>query len=145
MKIRFANSQDKEQILDLMDEFNVLLKSKDVPSKIGGEMFEEIINRDDNKIFIAEETDKLIGTATLYLLPNIRHGCHQGYVKNFFVTEGRRKKGVGTAIFEAMKDYCRKNNVKVIKLNTGNELFGAQKFYEEKGGKSTERFFRFDI
>jgi len=145
MNIRFATPQDKEQILKLMDEFNVLLKSDHVPSKIGGAVFDEIINRDDNKIFVAEENDKLIGTATIYLLPNIRHGWHQGYIKDFFTTESMRGKGVGTATFEAIKDYCRKNNVKVIKLATGNELIGAQKFYEEKGGKSTERFFRFDI
>ena len=145
MNIRLATSQDKEQILKLMDEFNALLKAEDIPSKISGAIFDKIISRNDNKIFVAEENNKLIGTATVYFLPNIRHGRHQGYLKDFFVTEKIRGKGVGTAMFEVIKKYCRENNVKVIKLATGNELAGAQEFYEEKGGKTTERFFRFDI
>ncbi|MDD5145232.1 MAG: GNAT family N-acetyltransferase [Candidatus Pacebacteria bacterium] len=145
MKIRFATSQDKEQILKLMDEFNVLLKSQDVPSKIGGAMFDEIIKSGDNKIFVAEENNKLIGTATLYFLPNIRHGEKMGYVKNFYVTERMRDKGVGRAIFGAIKKYCLENNVKVIKLTSSNKLKNAHNFYEAMGGKSTERSFRFDI
>jgi len=145
MNIRFATPQDKEQILKLMDEFNALIKAEDIPSKIGGAMFDEIINRDDNKIFVVEENNKIIGTATVYLLPNIRHGRHQGYVKDFFITEKMRRKGVGTTLFEEIKNYCHKNNVKVIKLATGNELLDAQEFYKEKGGKTTEVFFKFDI
>jgi GNAT superfamily N-acetyltransferase len=145
MIIRFATPKDKEQILKLFDEFNFLLKSRDRPSKIGGTMFDEVINRRDNKIFVAEENNKLIGTVTLYFLPNIRHGCYRGYIKDFFVTEKMRNKGVGTAMFEEIKDYCRKNKVNVIKLAAGNKLIDAQKFYEVIGGKTTERFFRFNV
>jgi GNAT superfamily N-acetyltransferase len=145
MTIRFATSKDKERILKLLDEFNTLLKSQDKPSEISGALFDEVISRSDNKIFVAEENNEVAGTATLYFLPNMRHGSYSGYVRDFFVTEKMRGKGVGTAIFEEMINYCRKNKVKTIKLTTGDELLNAQKFYEEKGGKSTERFFRFDI
>ena len=120
MNIRFATSQDKEQILRLLDDFSSLLKAEDIPSKVGSAMFDEIIDRKDNKIFIAEENSKLVGVATFYFLPNIRHGRHQGYIKDFFVTTKMRGKGVGTAIFEAIKNYCRKNDIKVIKLASGN-------------------------
>lgn len=145
MNIRFAEQKDKKQVLKLMDEFAALLKSKDTPSEIGGAIFDEIIARNDNKIFVAEENNELIGTATIYFLPNIRHGGYKGYLRDFFVTQKMRGKGVGTAIFEEIKNYCRKNNVNVIKLATGNELIDAQKFYEALGGKTTERFFRFDV
>jgi GNAT superfamily N-acetyltransferase len=145
MNIRLATAQDKEQVLALLDEFSSLMRAKEIPSQIGGAIFDEIVSRKDTKIFVADEQGQLQGLATLYLLPNIRHGWHRGHIEDFFVTPTLRKKGVGTQIFTFMKDYCLKNHVKVIKLDSGNELTDAHAFYEKNGGKTTERFFRFDI
>ena len=145
MNVRFATQEDKTQILNLFDEFSLLFYAKDVPSKVGGDIFDEIIKRDDTKIFVAEDKDKLVGLATFYLLPNIRHGWHRGHVEDFFTTESYRGKGVGTLIFAAIKDYCHKNNIKVIKLDSEKGLISAHSFYEKNGGKFTEKMFRFDI
>lgn len=145
MIVRLATVHDKEQVLSLFDEFSLLLEAKDSPSKVGGKIFDEIVNRDDTKIFVAEEDEKILGLVTFYLLPNIRHGWHRGHIEDFFVTSAARGKGVGTKLIAFVKDYCRKNNTKVIKLDSGNELASAHKFYEKNGGKTTERFFRFDI
>ena len=145
MNIRLATQKDKEQILQLFDEFSILFKAEDIPSKVGGEIFDEIIKRKDTMIFVAEENNILVGLINLYLLPNIRHGWKRGHIEDFFVTSNMRGKGVGTALFSAVKDYCIKNNIKVIKLDSNNELTNTHKFYEENGGKTTERFFRFDL
>ncbi len=145
MNIRFATNKDKEQLLRLLDEFSLLLKADDVPSAVGSETFGKVINRTDIKMFVAEEDNKLVGTATLYVLPNIRHGCLRGHIEDFFITQNMRNRGVGTAILNAIKDFCRKNNIRVVKLSSGNELVGAHKFYEKMDGKTTERFFRFDF
>jgi len=145
MIIRLATIKDKEYILKLFDEFSVLLGAEDVPSEVGGEILDEVLSRKDTMIFVAEEGDKLIGLISFYVLPNIRHGRKRGHIEDTFVTSNARGKGVGGALFSAVKDYCIKNNIKVIKLASGSELTGAHKFYEENGGKTTERFFRFDI
>lgn len=145
MKIRIATPKDKAQVLALLDEFSSLMKAKEIPSHVGGAIFDEIMSRKDTIIFVADNQGKLQGIATLYLLPNIRHGWHRGHIEDFFVTDTMRKKGVGTEIFTFMKDYCRKNHIAVIKLDSGNELTNAHAFYEKNGGKTTERFFRFDI
>ena len=108
-------------------------------------MFDEIISRDDTKIFVIEENGQILGMSTFYLLPNIRHGWKRGHIEDFFITKNARNKGAGTFLLKSIKDYCRKNNIKVIKLNSGNELVKAHYFYEKNGGKTTERFFRFDI
>lgn len=145
MTIRFATLQDKDQVLKLFDEFSSMLEAKERPAQVGGIIFNEIINRDDTKIFVAEEKSELLGVVTFYLLPNIRHGWHRGHIEDFFVTNTVRNKGVGTKLLSFIKDYCRKNNIKVIKLDSGNELTSAHKFYEKNDGKTTERFFRFDV
>src|SRR3989338_3478559 len=82
---------------------------------------------------------------TLYLLPNMRHGWHRGHVEDFVISENSRGKGIGTQLFNAVKKYCKENNIKVIKLDSGVDLIGAHKFYEKNGGKFTEKMFRFDV
>lgn len=145
MTIREATPQDKDQVLALFDEFSAMFHSEDKPSQVGGAIFDEIMGRSDTMIFVAEENNTLLGLVTFYLLPNVRHGWHRGHIEDFFVTSATRGKGVGTLLFAAVKDYCRKNNIRVVKLDSGSELTAAHKFYEKNGGKTSERFFRFDI
>lgn len=140
-----ATQEDKKEVLRLLDEFSEHVGGKEKPSDVGGEIFDEIITRDDTKIFIAEESGKLYGVVTFYLLPNIRHGWHRGHIEDFFVSKEARGKGIGTQLFDFIKEYCRENNIRVIKLDSGNELTEAHKFYEKNGGRTTERFFRFDV
>src|SRR3989338_10471278 len=145
MNVRFASQKDKAEILNLFDEFGYLVNAGEIPSKVGGGIFDEIIRRGDTKIFIAEDNGQILGLVTFYLLPNIRHGWKRGHIEDFFITKTARAKGVGTFLLKSIKDYCRKNNIKVIKLHSGNDLVIAHHFYEKNGGKSSEKFFRFDI
>ena len=71
----------------------------------------------------------------------MRHGWHRGHVEDFIVNET----GIGTQLFNAIKQYCKENNIKVVKLDSGVDLIGAHQFYEKIGGKFTEKMFRFDI
>lgn len=145
MTIRLATPQDKSQVLALFDEFSDMFHTEDKPSEVGGTIYDEIMNRPDTMIFVAESDNQLQGLVTFYLLPNIRHGWHRGHIEDCFVTKAARGSGVGSQLFDYIKDYCRKHTIKVIKLDSGNELTAAHQFYEKNGGKTTERFFRFDI
>lgn len=152
MKIRFASVKDKEKVLMLLDELGEEVNKKmgfsphnAEAQKVGGPIFDEIISRKDTLIFVAEENKKLVGLITFYLLPNMRHGWHRGHVEDFVVSKMARGKGIGTQLFNEVKKYCKKNNIKVIKLDSGIDLTGAHKFYEKVGGKFTEKMFRFEI
>ena len=59
--------------------------------------------------------------------------------------EKARGKGIGTALINAIKDYCKKKRIKVIKLTSGLELTRAHKFYMKNGGVFTEKLFRFNL
>lgn len=145
MKIRIATLSDKTQVLALFDEFSALFHAKDVPSQVGRNVYDEVVQRNDTKIFVAEDNGTLVGLATLYLLPNIRHGWHRGHIEDFFTTSSYRGKGVGTQIFSAIKEYCRNHNIRVIKLDSEKSLTASHAFYEKNGGKYTENMFRFDL
>ena len=145
MNVRLATANDKADVLKLFDEFSSMMHASDVPSEVGGPMFEEVVSRNDTKLFVVEDDDQLLGLATFYLLPNIRHGWKRGHIEDFFVTNDARRRGVGTTLLSAIKDFCRQNQIKVIKLDSGNELINAHRFYERNGGQTSERFFRFNI
>jgi len=152
MIIRFAAKDDKEQVLKLLDELGEEVNKKmgfsphnAEAQKVGGPMFDEIVSRKDTLIFVAEEKGRLLGLVTFYLLPNMRHGWRRGHIEDAVVSESARGQGVGSQLFDAVKKYCRDNNIKVIKLDSGVDLVEAHKFYEKNGGKFTEKMFRFDL
>lgn len=152
MNIRFATKKDKEKVLALLDELGEEVNKKMGYSphnaeaqKVGGPIFDEIVSRKDTLIFVAEKDSKLLGLVTFYLLPNMRHGWRRGHIEDAVVSESARGQGVGSQLFDTVKKYCRKNNIKVIKLDSGIDLVEAHKFYEKNGGKFTEKMFRFDL
>ena len=149
MEIRLATEKDRDDVLALLDEILVAVNKKTVqPSeaqKLRENMFLELLDRPDVKIFVAVENSRLIGTADLFLLPIMRRGYHQGHVEDLVITESARGKVVGSMIMKAIKDYCKENNIKVIKLTSAFELEDAHKFYEKQGGVHTEKMFRFDL
>ncbi|MFA5009471.1 MAG: GNAT family N-acetyltransferase [Candidatus Paceibacterota bacterium] len=151
MEIRFAKAKDEKNVLRLLDELGEELNDKigysdynTEAQKKGGPIFREIINRKDTYIFIAIENEEIIGLATFYILPNIRHGMHRGHVEDFIVNKNKRGQGIGTKLFDAIKDFCKENDIKVIKLDTNNNL-EAHSFYIKNGGEQTEVMYRFNI
>jgi GNAT superfamily N-acetyltransferase len=145
MTIREATPADKAQVLALFDEFSILMHSTDMATQIGSQQYDEVMSDSHMRIFVAEENRRLLGLITLYLIPNIRHGHRRAHIEDVFVSATSRHGGVGTALFNAVKDFCRSQGVNTIKLDSGNELTAAHKFYEKHGGRTSERFFRFDL
>ena len=151
MKIRFATIKDKKKCLMLLDELGAEVSRKNGMQKISedtkqsGKIFNEVTRRKDTKIFVAEEKGEIIGLVTFYMLPNIRHGWHRGHIEDFVVSKKMRGKRIGSSLMKAVTDYCKKNKIKVMKLDSGLELKEAHKFYEKHGGKHTEKMYRFDI
>lgn len=152
MNIRIATQVDKSKVLSLLNELGEEVNRLQGFSphnaeakEVGGPIFDEVIKRKDIMIFVAEEQGELCGLASFYLLPNIRHGWQRGHIEDFVVSEKVRGKGVGSLIMESVKKYCKENNIKVLKLDSGVDLTNAHKFYEKNGGKFTEKMFRFDI
>lgn len=152
MNIRLAQLTDKTKVLKLLDEMGEEVNRKrgystdnTLAQNVGGAIYEEIINRDDTHIFVADDNGDIVGCATFYILPNIRHGWHRGHIEDMVVRESRRSVGIGSKIFDAVKAYAREHGIKVIKLDSGIELTDAHAFYEKNGGKCTEKMYRFDL
>lgn len=153
MKIRFATIQDQDSVLGLLDQLLQEIQRESggiVPAKTTGQaerqrIYQELLNKKDVRIFLAEEGSVILGMADIFILPIMRRGYSQAHVEDLVVSEEARGKGVGTALMDAIKKYCRENDIKVIKLTSGTELIRAHNFYEKNGGKTSEKMFRFDL
>ncbi|OGK51736.1 hypothetical protein A2966_01280 [Candidatus Roizmanbacteria bacterium RIFCSPLOWO2_01_FULL_41_22] len=142
----------KKQILDLLGELitEVNIKSKQPAKTSKGrkeqeKRFDELMKRADVQIFVAEEENRLLGVADLFILPLIRRGYYQGYLEDLVVTAGMRGKGIGSKLLSAIKTYCKDHNISVMKLNSGVYFPEAHRCYEKHGGVFTEKLFRFDL
>lgn len=151
MKIRMAESSDEKSILSLLDELIACVnkKSKFPPrfaesDEVRSKIFQNLLKRNDVKIFVVEENEKVVAMADVFILPIMRRGANHAHIEDFVVADVMRGKGIGTKLMEYIKDYCLKNNIKVIKLASGLELENAHRFYEKNGGKFTEKMFRFE-
>ena len=147
MNIRLAQSKDGGKILGLLDELleEAMGKHVDQDSKPRMALFAKTLSREDIKMFIAEENGEVVGFINFFILPVVRRGANFGHVEDLVISKSLRGKGVGTELMKEVINYCKANNINVIKLDSGIELTQAHKFYEKMGGKFTEKMFRFDL
>lgn len=151
MEIRLAKLEDKENVLQILDELIAEVNKKMGSTAVHESnearfnLYEKMLKRDDVKIFVAEEKGEIVGVAEFFIVPILRRGYYQGVIESLIVKESMRGAGIGSALFEKIVNFCKENNISVIKVNSGNELTEAHKFYESHGGKFKEKLFRFDL
>lgn len=58
---------------------------------------------------------------------SLEFGGYYQFIDEFFLEEAQRGKGLGTETLKYVEDFGRKNGIKSIHLEVGNEL--AQRFY----------------
>lgn len=152
MQIRFAKEEDEDQVLNLLDELIAETNKKNPnqnksggDNRVRGNFFEEELEREDIKIFVAEDKRKLIAMAEFFIVPILRRGYYHGVIETFVVSEKERGKGVGGTLIEEIFKFAKNQNIKVVKLTSGLQLTDAHQFYEKHGGKFAERMYRFEL
>ena len=152
MTVRLAQIKDKAAVLRLLDELieEVSERSGKPPKGVADEQarsrfYEDLLKREDVKIFVVEDNGKTLAFADLFILPIMRRGYYQGHIEDFVVTKDRRGQGIGSLLLQAIKDFCEQQGIKVVKLTSSLELASAHSFYEKHGAKFTEKMYRFDL
>lgn len=127
-----------------MDDFRTFYLSVASPEKElistsavekGGFVYDAIINSSNSAIFLAKENDAFIGIATVHKIPQIRYGEYCAEIEEMFVIPKYHGKGVAMPLMDAMINWAKVNNIKSIRLESGNELTRAHGFYEKAGFK----------
>lgn len=152
MNIRLAKAEDKEQVLNLLNELLVddALKRGKKPDhtpviEAGDKMYEEFLKTDKYRIFVAEENGEVLGIATIFQFPVLRRGNFRVQLEELVVGEKHRGHGIGHSLVKAVKDWCKENGISILRINSQVLNPKAHKFYEELGGVLTEKSFRFEL
>jgi len=98
------------------------------------EVWQSIQGNPDIKYFGAYESETLVATCTLTVIPNLTKGCRSyGLVENVVTAPAFRRRGFGKAILEHALEYAWSRNCYKVMLLTGRKNEETYRFYESAG------------
>jgi RimJ/RimL family protein N-acetyltransferase len=138
--IRKASTTDLEKLLAFEQgiiaaerPFDPTLKEE----KINYYDIEQMISASYVEVLVAEIDSEVIGSGYARIetaKPYLNHERY-AYLGFMFTDLNHRGKGVNSKIIEALKDWCRSQNVFELRLDVYNENASAIKAYEKAGFK----------
>lgn len=153
MRIRLAGEADKQAINILRQQVQSVHaagRPDFFPAEFSRELADHLnifFMQDNAEVIVTEVDDQLVGFASIeyidrpgspYRLP-VRY-CH---VVEFGVEERHRRQGIGTALFENIKERAKEKGVDRIELDMWEFNESALRFYESLGFRTFRRYMEF--
>ncbi|MGB1205297.1 MAG: GNAT family N-acetyltransferase [Chitinophagales bacterium] len=140
--IRFAKPEDLPQLIELVKAHAIFEEADALETKNLNRLNDYIFKTEILKCLVAEQDEKLIGYATFIKQFSTWNVNYYLYLDCLYLNEKTRGKGFGTAIMEAIKEYAKAENCKIIQWQTPDFNKKAIQFYNKIGAKSLakERF-----
>ena len=123
------------RLLDRMDESMYAGRSEagDVAIR---EVYEAILADPDQRLLLAEDGERLVGTAHLMVLRHLgRSLSRSAVVEGVVVDSEYRRSGVGAALMRAAADAAREAGCYKLALTSNLARSGAHRFYSRLGWK----------
>lgn len=149
LNIRRAEDKDRESVLKLLSQ--VLEVHAEIrpdifisgTTKYTSENLSQMFKDDEKPIFVAvNENDKVLGYAFCAFknqpFSNNMVPFTSLYIDDFCVDAKERGKGIGTKLFEFIKQFAKENNCYEITLNVWEGNDSAKNFYNRLGMKPKE-------
>jgi GNAT superfamily N-acetyltransferase len=133
MIVRESNKADKEQILQLHEEFRSEFfpefDSEDSLSKESTleEKYAYFIHQ-SGKFWVVEDQELIVGLIGVQLQSNNKADLIQLRVK-----KSHRRRGIGTLLIEKVEEFARSQGKEIMCLHTAERLVIARKLYEKVG------------
>lgn len=119
----------KKDDIDAYSEFIVKVFDYD----INNESMEECIN--NNKVLVIKENDKIIASLTYEERKDYVKNKKYYFISYFGVLKEYRREGLGTKLFDYLREEIEKNNIDYIELTSGNHRKAAHYFYRSRDFK----------
>ncbi|MCB2358224.1 GNAT family N-acetyltransferase [Clostridium estertheticum] len=144
LKVREAISSDYIDISKLNTEVhNLHVKNRpdvfNINNALLKEHFNNLLNTDDTKLFVVEDTDKKesIAYSTVKIIDmqsvSILIPRRVAYIDDFCVNSNYKKNGIGRLLFQYIVDYVRAEGALSLQLVVWEFNKGAICFYEKMG------------
>jgi len=105
------------------------------PISAPDEYIEKLLGKDDFHVIVALKGETVIGGLTAYELPGYKDEQPEMFLFEMGVKEEHRRKGVGTAIIEKLKEICLNKGISEMFVDAFADNSPACGLYESTGGK----------
>lgn len=135
LKIKKLNANEIETAKQLILMFGFDDENLSPPSD---EYVRKMLAEDNFHAIIALEDKKLIGGLTAYEMKMFKRETTEMFLYEIEVEEYYRRKGVGKALIEFLKEICIAKGIVEMFVGTEQDNFAARKLYSTTGGKADE-------
>jgi len=104
---------------------------KDLPL----EYLEGFLANPANYLVVAHAEGQLAGFLLAYALERLKEESHKMFIYEIEVTEGYRRKGVGTTLINYVRDIVRRKKMVSVFVFTNHSNEGAVAFYKSTGAE----------
>ena len=147
--MRDATEADLPRIIELL-----ALLSLDQPREELGpplpesyrQAFQKIQANRGQRQLVVEAQGRVVGTATLIIVPNLSHrGRPYAIVENVVVDSSERGAGYGEALMRYAREEARRAGCYKLSLTSNKQRKDAHRFYERLGFQRTHEAFRMNL
>ncbi len=145
--VRIANPENIEELRELTKQLVEGLGQKFEPKRfdwgIRRRLFDPL-QRHGILIAIDEDNNNIFGLiiAELRIDP---FGSSEGFIKQFYLKESYRRKGVGSLLLEKALEHLQKIKVEKIRVNIKDKALNASKLYEKMNFKKVYEVLELDL
>jgi GNAT superfamily N-acetyltransferase len=106
-------------------------------------VFDQIERDPNHHLIVAETGGRVVGSATLLIVPNLSHrGLPWSVMENVIVDENMRRKGIAGVMIEHLVELARRSGCYKIGLSSSKKRPAAHAMYESLGFKQYGLGFR---
>lgn len=98
------------------------------------------------QVYVVEVDARVLGTFTLYILPNLTRGCRPAaIIENIVVDEAHRGQGIGRAMLEYARAKAQAQGCYKLSLTSNAKRTESHAFYRQCGMVQHGVSFRYEI
>lgn len=137
LQICNAGVDDIESLIPLLKQLFDIEKDFIFDKKKHKEGLKLLLKRDESIVVIAKFENEVVAMVTMQTIISTAIGAKTGLIEDFIVSDDFRDMGIGTYLFEYLKDYALQHNIKRVQLVCDNDNSSAKEFYLKKSFKKS--------
>jgi ribosomal protein S18 acetylase RimI-like enzyme len=137
LQICKATSDDISSLVNLLKLLFAIEKDFVFDEKKHEDGLNLLINNRNSEIIIVKFENEVIGMITIQKIISTVMGTKVGLIEDFIIKDDYRDLGVGTYLFEYIKEYAKKNSLSRLQLVCDEDNTTAKEFYTNKKFKKS--------
>jgi len=131
--IKQLSADDVEPFKQLLLLFEEVFEMKDhqIPDDT---YLQQLLDNEGFLVLVALDGDDVVAGLTAHTIPSYYYTSSEMYLYDLAVKSEFQRKGIGTQLLEALKDYCREKGYKELFVQADEADTHALEFYRSTGG-----------